>query len=86
MSKSTTPRQPIAPKRDAKAELTAFLAERRRAYAEAAFVAFCQNSAMVDNFNAKELADKAVKSADALIDAIFVNPLAEAAKNVSQGK
>lgn len=86
MSKSTTPRQPIAPKRDAKAELTAFLAERRRAYAEAAFVAFCQNAAMVDNFNAKELADKAVKCADALIDAIFVNPLAEAAKNVSQGK
>ena len=83
MSKSTKPRQPIAPKRDAKAELTAFLAERRRAYAEAVFVAFCQNPEIVNAGRpSKDVARDAIEYADALVEALFLKPLEEEAKEM----
>lgn len=90
MSKSTTPRQPIAPKVEAQEKLTAFLGERKRAYTEAAFVAFCQNPNIVNEHTiASDVVGRAILYADMLVEALFLKPLEEeeAKKhNVPQGE
>lgn len=93
MSKATKPRQPIVvrvkddkpkPEQNPTEKMAGFIAERRRAYAEAAFVAFCHNSEIV---NARSLphnvALDAIEYADALVEALFIKPLEEEAKKHS---
>lgn len=86
MSKSTQPRKPIVlgsqtKEQGAKEKMAQFIAERRRAYAESTFVAFCQNPNIVNGeTSAKEVAEKAVSYADALLDALIFNPMKQAAK------
>ena len=69
-------------------EASAYLAERRKAYAESAFVAFCGNPYVVENLKPEEIAARSIECADALIEALYVNPIMEAkAKNaVQEGK
>ena len=73
-----------APKPDPKAQMQTFLAQRKQAYAEAVFVAFCQNPEIV---NARSLphnvARDAIEYADALVEALFIKPLEEEAKKHS---
>ena len=56
-------------------EASAYLAERRKAYAESAFVAFCGNPNITENCSPKEIAAKAIECADALIEGLFINPI-----------
>ena len=56
-------------------EASAYLAERRKAYVESAFVAFCGNPYVVENLKPAEIAAKAIECADALIDGLFINPI-----------
>jgi hypothetical protein len=56
-------------------EASAYLAERRKAYVESAFVAFCGNPNITENCSPKEIAAKAIECADALIEGLFINPL-----------
>ena len=56
-------------------EASAYLAERRKAYVESAFVAFCGNPNITENCNPKEIAAKAIECADALIEGLFINPI-----------
>ena len=92
MSKSTTPRMPLkmaAPKPDPKAQMQTFLAQRKQAYAEAVFVAFCQNPEIVHGGRVPQnVALDAIEYADALVEALFLKPLEEEAKkrNVQEGK
>lgn len=69
-------------------EASAYLAERRKAYAESAFVAFCGNPNITENCSPKEIAAKAIECADALIEGLFINPIMEAKKKdaVQEGK
>lgn len=82
MSKSTTPRQPIrlpAPKPDPKTQVRTFFAQRKQAYSEAILVAYCQNPHMTEVHNGEELAALACKTADALLNELFL-------KDVPKGK
>ena len=56
-------------------EASAYLAERRKAYVESAFVAFCGNPNITENCSPKEIAAKAIECADALIEGLFINPI-----------
>ena len=69
-------------------EASAYLAERRKAYVESAFVAFCGNPYMVENLKPAEIAARSIECADALIEALYVNPIMEAKKKdaVQEGK
>lgn len=73
----------VTPKADPKAEIQKFFAQRRQAYAESAFVAFCQNPQALIDWDAKEMAERAVEAADALLDALF---FPKKAADVPQGK
>ena len=78
-----------APKPDPKEQMQTFLAQRKQAYAEAVFVAFCQNPEIVNASRpAKDVARDAIEYADALVEALFLKPLEEEAKkhNVPQGE
>lgn len=91
-NKSTKPRMPIkkaAPKPDPKEQMQTFLAQRKQAYAESVFVAFCQNSEIVNAGRVPEdVARDAVRYADALLEALFLKPMEEAVKkgDVQEGK
>lgn len=83
------PLKMAAPKTDPKEQMQTFLAQRRQAYAEAVFVAFCQNPEIVNASRpAKDVARDAIEYADALVEALFLKPLEEEAKkhNVQEGK
>lgn len=69
-------------------EASAYLAERRKAYVESAFVAFCGNPYVVENLKPAEIAARSIECADALIEALYVNPIMEAKKKdaVQEGK
>ena len=56
-------------------EASAYLAERRKAYVESAFVAFCGNPNITENCSPKEIAAKAIECADAMIEGLFINPI-----------
>lgn len=98
MSKSTKPRQPIVvrvkddkpkPEQNPTEKMAGFIAGRRQAYAEAVFVAFCQNPEIVNASRpAKDVALDAIEYADALVEALFLKPLEEEAKkhNTKEGK
>lgn len=88
-NKSTTPKMPIkmaAPKPDPKEQMQTFLAQRKQAYAESVFVAFCHSAN--NDWDAKAAAKKAVEAADALLEELFLKPMEEAAKkgDVQEGK
>lgn len=83
------PLKMAAPKPDPKEQMQTFLAQRKQAYAEAVFVAFCQNPEIVNASRpAKDVARDAIEYADALVEALFLKPLEEEAKkhNVPQGE
>lgn len=69
-------------------EASAYLAERRKAYVESAFVAFCGNPYVVENLKPAEIAARSIECADALIEALYVNPIMEAKEKnaVQEGK
>lgn len=91
-NKSTTPRMPIkmaAPKPDPREQMQTFLAQRKQAYAESIFVAFCQNPNIVSaERHPNDVARDAIEYADALLEALFLKPMEEAAKkgDVQEGK
>ena len=69
--------------------MAGFIAERRQAYAEGAFIAFCKNPNIVSADRLpRDVARDAIEYADALVDALFLKPLEEEAKkhNVPQGE
>ena len=98
MNKPTKPRHPIVvrvkddnpkPEQNPTDKMAGFIAGRRQAYAEAVFVAFCQNPEIVHGGRVPQnVALDAIEYADALIDALFLKPLEEEAKkhNVQEGK
>lgn len=67
-------------------EASAYLAERRKAYAESAFVAFCGNPNITENCSPKEIAAKAIECADALIEGLYINPITGGKDAVQEGK
>lgn len=93
MSKSTKPRQPIVvrvkddnpkPEQNPTEKMAGFIAGRRQAYAEAVFVAFCQNpNIVIADRLPRDVARDAIEYADALVEALFLKPLEEEAKKHS---